>query len=74
MLLTGAETSLATPVEDMSHLKAVLPLDIPEAEIHHGTFCLLDFFHTAKKIGQTVKKRVCQHFFTSSKGIVVLPA
>ncbi|CAE7280565.1 unnamed protein product, partial [Symbiodinium pilosum] len=30
VLLTGAETSLATPVEDMSHLKAVLPLDIPE--------------------------------------------
>lgn len=30
VLLTGAESCLATPVEDMSHLKAVLPLDIPE--------------------------------------------
>eukprot|EP00438_Fugacium_kawagutii_P033965 Skav229530 [mRNA] locus=scaffold451:123368:126989:+ [translate_table: standard] len=33
VLLTGAETGLATPVEDMAHLKAVLPLDIPEKYI-----------------------------------------
>jgi len=30
VLLTGAESGLATPVEDMSHLKAVLPLKISE--------------------------------------------
>lgn len=33
VLLTGVETGLATPVEDMAHLKAVLPLDIPEKYI-----------------------------------------
>lgn len=33
VLLTGLETGLATPVEDMAHLKAVLPLDIPEKYI-----------------------------------------
>ena len=30
VLLTGAESGLATPVEDMSHLKAILPLNIRE--------------------------------------------
>ncbi|CAK9080656.1 unnamed protein product [Durusdinium trenchii] len=30
VLLTGRETGLATPVEDMAHLRAVQPLDIPK--------------------------------------------